>query len=504
MRLVRWLTVVHRWLGLVFCLVFLTWFASGLVMVFHRMPEYSTRERLSRLPPLEANAIRIPPLAALRAADLSDPPQRVVLTTLRGRPVYRFLASGEWTSVYADTGRIVDAIGAVEAVAIVRGLFGSRAVHATLIDTIDTYDQWTFELPFQRLAPLHRVSLGDAAGTIVYVSEVTGDVVLTTDRASRAWGYAGPVLHWFYFRPLRVRGPLWANLIIYGSLAGCLVALAGLVIGFTRFSMSRRFKGGTSASPYVGWLRWHHYAGLMFGVLVFSWTFSGLLSMSPWDWSPGNSPAPAQVAAIRGRGIDPSRFGQPPAAALQSIGAGFRAREIELRQFLGTPYYLATRPGASRLVQAATGEVHDRFSRDELLRAARAAMPGLSAADVTWLTAYDAYYYGRGGDRPLPVLRVRFSDPDETWLYLDAHDGSLVQREVRRSRVERWLYHGFHSLDFPWLYQTAWAWYPLILTLCAGGLVVSVTSVMMGWRVLRRARPLSRGRRGHRAEPLAQ
>lgn len=503
MRVLRWLTVVHRWLGVVFCLVFLTWFASGLVMVFHRMPEYSSAERLSRLPPLDPGTISISPLAALRAADVDGRPQRVVLTTFRSRPVYRFLASGDWTSVYADTGRVVEEITPGDATAIAHEAFGPQAAHATLVDTIDRPDQWTFELPFERLAPLHRIALGDAGRTIVYVSQVTGDVVLTTDRASRAWGYVGPVLHWFYFRPLRARGPLWANLIIYGSLVGCFVALAGLVIGVYRFSMSRRFKGGRSATPYIGWLRWHHYAGLLFGVFVFSWTFSGLLSMSPWAWSPGNSPNPAQMAAIRGRGLDLSRFAQPPAAALRAIGASFGVREIELRQFLGRPYYLATSRGATRIVRADTGEVRDGFSRDDLMGAARAAMPGLDPADAAWLTAYDAYYYGRRGARPLPVLRVRFSDPDETWLYLDAHDGSLVQREVRRSRVERWLYHGFHSLDVPGLYQATWAWYLLILTLCAGGLAVSLTSVVMGVRVLRRA-ALPRRRDRHRAEPFAQ
>ena len=497
------LVVVHRWLGLLFCLVFLVWFASGIVMVFHRMPEYSAAERLARLPPIDPAAITVAPADALRIADV-DAPSRLLLNTLRGRPVYRVLSRGRWTSVYADDGRPVPAVTPSDARAIVATLFGARASHATVIDTITEPDQWAFEIRFGRTGPLHRVALGDAAGTMAYVAQSTGEVVLVTDRASRAWGYAGPVVHWFYFRPLRVRGALWSNLIIYGSLVGCVVALLGLVIGISRFSAARRFKGGTSVTPYVGWLRWHHYAGLIFGVFTFTWTFSGMLSMSPWDWSPGNGPDADQVAAIRGVGVDAGRFAIAPADAVRRLAPRFPAREIEWRQFLGVPYYLAyatsepADPGralAPTLVRADTGQLRDAFTRGELLRAARAAMPDTSIVDAAWLTHFDSYYYGRGGDRHLPVLRVRFADADGTWLYLDALDGSLVQREVARSRAERWLYHGFHSLDVPGLYQARGAWYLVVMVLMLGGLALSVTSVMTAWRVVKRvtARRPSRG-----------
>ena len=56
------LMFVHRYLGAAFCLIFVVWFASGIVMVFKRMPEYSMRERLARFTgsrlatPLEPNS----------------------------------------------------------------------------------------------------------------------------------------------------------------------------------------------------------------------------------------------------------------------------------------------------------------------------------------------------------------------------------------------------------------------------------------------------------------
>ena len=81
---------------------------------------------------------------------------------------------------------------------------------------------------------------------------------------------------------------------MYGSVAGCVLCVIGLVIGVYRFSFSRRFMRGTSVTPYVGWLRWHHYAGLLFGVITFTWTFSGLLTMTPWNLFPAAGPRAAR------------------------------------------------------------------------------------------------------------------------------------------------------------------------------------------------------------------
>jgi uncharacterized iron-regulated membrane protein len=175
--------------------------------------------------------------------------------------------------------------------------------------------------------PLHVVSLGDAAATNVYVASGTGEIVLKTDRSSRFWGYAGPVMHWFYFRPLRVKSELWYNLIVYGSAAGCVLAIIGLVIGIYRYSLSR-LRAGVSATPYVGWLRWHHYAGLIFGVITFTWLFSGMLSMEPWGISADAAPRRAQVVAIRGDGVDAARFAIAPQQVIETLRneSGLQAR----------------------------------------------------------------------------------------------------------------------------------------------------------------------------------
>ena len=113
-------------------------------------------------------------------------------------------------------------------------------------------------------------------------------------------------------------------------------------------------------------------------------------------------------------------------------------------------------------------------------------MPGTAVDDAVWLEEYDAYYYDRNGARLLPVLRVRYDDPSRTWLYLDPQRGVIVRKEERLSRVNRWLYHGLHSLDFPFLYTRRPLWDVVVILLSLGGITLSVTSLTQGWRRLRR------------------
>jgi hypothetical protein len=359
------------------------------------------------------------------------------------------------------------------------------------------------------------VSLGDAAATNVYVASGTGEIVLKTDRSSRFWGYAGPVMHWFYFRPLRVKSELWYNLIVYGSVIGCMLCVMGLVIGVYRYSLSR-VRAGMSATPYPGWLGWHHYAGLIFGVITFTWLFSGLLSMEPWGISADAAPRRAQVVAIRGDGVDAARFAIAPQQVIEMLrhasnlaadteltrrahgldresdrpqqGIFGSPKEIELIQFMDVPFYRVQDQEAHTLLLTADHgpAVKEGFTESELNAAASAAMPGARVQDAVWLTQYDGYYYDRAGERPLPVLRVKYADADESWLYLSARDGGLLLRETASGRRVRWLYHGLHSLDFPGFYQAGWIWYAAVLTLCVGGLLLSMTSVIVGWRFLRK------------------
>src|SRR5262249_7489171 len=330
-------------------------------------------------------------------------------------------------------------------------------------------DQWT--LQSRAFLPLHRIGLGDAEDTIVYVSDLTGEPEMKTTARERRWAYVGPVLHWLYFTPLRRHSSAWAQTIIWLSIAGVVMCLSGLAWGV---SVARR-------SPYSGLMKWHHYAGLIFGATTCTFIFSGLLSMDPWDWHPSTASTREQREAVAGGSVRLEALSiEQLRQSVEVIAAEADAKELELIQFQRQLYLKS----ADRLVPALTpqrGTIR-HFDGSPVLAAAHAAMPGVAVQDYVQLTSYDSYYYDRAGALPLPVYRVRFTDPRGTWLYLDPSRGAIVRKEERLSRVNRWLYHGLHSLDFPFLYWRRPIWDAVLVALCLGGLASAVTSVLPALR----------------------
>ena len=159
-------------------------------------------------------------------------------------------------------------------------------------------------------------------------------------------------------------------------------------------------------------------------------------------------------------------------------------KEIEVVQFLGNTY-LRSKAGLVPYRAPEKG-VRPEFDRGDIAKVAHFVMPTTAIEDQVWLDTYDAYYYDRDGELSLPVLRVRYLDPQRTWLYLDPKRGAIVRKEERLTRLNRWLYHGLHSFDFPFLYYRRPLWDVVLIVLSLGGIVLSATTALASWRRLRR------------------
>lgn len=503
------LVYTHRWLGITGCLLFTAWFISGTVMMYARMPGLAEEERLARAPVLDLSTAALSPKqAADRAAVAGDQFQ---VAMLRGRPIYRFGGNRAPAAVFADNGEIFTGMPPDEAMEAAR-LYASSYRGAIRYDRYLTEpDQWT--LQDRASMPIHRFALDDEEATRLYVSERTGGVVLRTTRRERFWGYLGPVIHWVYFTPLRRHASLWSEVVIWSSLIGCVMCVTGLLWGLWRFSPFQRFriKRIQSRTPYAGMMMWHHYAGLIFGVVTLTWTYSGLLSMAPFNWFQEPEPGPAQRSTARAGRVrleDLTLDGMR--GAVSSLAVSFAPKELSVMSFKGEPFWVALQapslsdaerwmhaglvpraplpPLERRYVSARRPDsaTFTRFPDSEMPGLAADVMPGVAVQDAVWLHEYDGYYYDPRSTRSLPVLRIRYHDPPHTWLYLDAARGAIVQRSVSITRLQRWLYQGLHSLDFPFLYYRRPLWDVLVIVLSIGGTVLSVTTLLPAGRRLRR------------------
>ena len=470
MKIQTQLILWHRYLGIASCLLFATWFSSGIVMMYAEMPSLTPEERTGALPPLDAGRINLSPQDAVARAEIGTTPlQSVTLTSLFGRPAYRIRVQGGLVTVFADDGRVAGEFTWEESVPSVRPFLQAAATPWRMVVVLNEPDQWTLDGAFEALRPLYRVAVDDRQGTVLYLSGVTGEVVLKTTSRSRALAWAGAIPHWLYLTAIRRHAEFWRQLVIWIAGVCCITSIFGITVGLVRFSPWRRYR-----SPYEGTKLWHHWSGLAFGVVTFTWVFSGMLSLDPVPFNRGSRPTAGQRQAFTGGPLVLSAF-------QLSLVKSTQATEIGFLQVGGEPFYIVSdRPGKTVFLDGA-GAVAPPFPEAFLLEAAGRTVPDARIVEATRLAGYDAYFYDREWRKPLPVLRVKFDDPRKTWLYIDPARGAVMSRFDRSSRLNRWIYHGLHSLDFPFLWRYRPWWDVVVILLLGGGLALSVTGVVMGF-----------------------
>ena len=482
----RYTILTHRWMGVALCVLFAAWFVSGIVLMYCEYPVVRARDRLARAQPLDSGRIRLSPQQAYARLEAVEPPTEVRLDMFDSRPAYRFLFGRDSLLVYADNGQLQDDFPASLTLRIAAAWVGQPPERALFHGALTREDQWTVSGEFRALSPLMKYSWPD--GAEVYVSSVTGEVVQATTRASRLGAWFGAIPHWLYFTPLRKHGAAWSRTVIWASGIGTVTSLFGLLVGLLLYSPAARryrFPRGRSSIPYAGQKRWHTLLGLLFGFVACTWVFSGMLSMDPFDWDQGADEAHL-AAALRGGPLRMADFSaKGPQQALAEVASQFPARELELAVFAGQPVYLARESTQRALVIPIDGPPTPSFDPARIAATLAPAVKPYTLTAIRVVDRYESYYVDRRRDRPLPVLSVRLNDPGASLYYIDLRTARIVQGYVTQTRWNRWLYHGLHSFDLPWLYSHRPAWDLVVLTLMLGGTALSVTSLVIGWRRLR-------------------
>jgi hypothetical protein len=479
----RTLIFIHRWLGVALCVLFLLWFPSGIVMMYWQFPDVSTRDRVEHAPSLDAAAITLTPGEAFAKLNADPPPTGVRLDTFDGRPVYEFRNMGDQIMLFADTGEEPPEEITTELMQREASRWSGRPASEARADEVREIDQWTVS-NFRNASPMMKYSWPD--GQQVYVSGRTGEVVQATTTASRTWAYLGAIPHWFYFTPLRKNGPAWSRVVVWSSGIGTAAATLGMVIAVWMYSPSKRYRhdGAPTSIPYRGQKRLHTIFGLLFGAGAVTWAFSGMLSMEPFPLSGGGSDGPS-IPQLRGEVRFADFAGHDPRGVLRQLPAG-RVKALEYTTFDGTPMYVATLDRGETRVVPLAGAPQAEFNRDRIIEMVRRQSGKFPPAEVRVLDAYDRYYLDRLHHAPLPVIMARYSDPEQTRVYIDPKTARVVTGYRAGEWMERWLYHGLHSLNFPWLYNYRPLWDIVVITFMVGGTSLCVTSLILAWRVLGR------------------
>jgi hypothetical protein len=206
--------------------------------------------------------------------------------------------------------------------------------------------------------------------------------------------------------------------------------------------------------------------------------------------------------------------------AIGKIQERFAPKEVELIQFRGEPYLLAYQPPATQVeaghwttnnainsvnlpqdnphlfvsIKHPENGAMTSFSREVMEQASQEAMPNVPVIASDWLTDYDDYYHQTttsfelGRHKPayvLPVLRVRYNDKDQTWLYFTPSLAQMVKFD-KLDRANRWAYYGLHAMDWPGLFNRRPLWDMVTIALLAGLAAISITTLLPAFRRLKR------------------
>ncbi|OFE12809.1 hypothetical protein PHACT_06385 [Pseudohongiella acticola] len=473
----RLILIIHRYLAVAVGLLMTLWCLSGFVMMYQSFPELSNEQRLNGLEPLELSAC----CNLGRFAPHDDTPLGGFrIEMLLGEPVLR-TGGRDAAIVKLATGQPLTPLTEAEILTVADQFGSGNSVDGSprSLGIVDI-DQWTLQSA-RHNAPAWHIAFDDPTATEIYINGTTGEVFQFTNRRQRVLSWFGAIPHWTYPTILRQNGPLWTQVVIWSSILGTFLAATGLYVGISRLRRDRR--SNKLGSPYAGWWYWHHITGLVFGVLVLTWVFSGLMTMNPWGAlsESGGGDYRAQITGS-------ARWGELK-QLLRAIGGdanGNRvladdARQITPAVFNNELFLLAHNADGSQLRLNSNAQ-----AAPLALSAIERAVDGLGTPMQSsgLLHQEDNYYYGHKRDVTLPVYRAVLDDDEQTRLYINPESGA-VRTLGSTGRWSRWIRTGLHDLDFPVL-RLRPIWDIVVVFLLLGVTLVCVTGTWMAMRRIRR------------------
>lgn len=473
------LFLTHRYLGITLGILMVLWCLSGFIMMYKPYPELSREESLALLNTLDLQDCCDP----VSAQGLEETRyQGFQVQMLDSLPVLQLTGEdGRLVTLDLHHQRLFYSVQEKFAQQIAGNFAEQRQFpDARLMGEIYN-DQWTVYGAYNPHRPLYHLAADDDQGTQWYMSSRTGEVIQLTTREQRIWGYLGAVIHWLYPTMLREKVLLWSQTVIWLTIASIFLTCTGLYFGLRQY----KTRNSGRKSPYWGLSRWHHYAGLSFGVLTFSWVLSGLFSMQPWGLMEGEGAAPEE-AQLRGSNMAWAAVSEA-VSRLPALDLPADTVRVEGQLLQGQlALYAVNRNGAKQ--RYSTDNFNSAALEAHTLQALAAQLsPGGPPISAELITGEDAYYFNHHEQVQLPAFRVIANDSKQTRYYLDPVSGEVLDKIDTKDRWYRWLHYGLHRGDFTLFLRSRPVWDILMWTLLLGVTVVCITGMLMGFRRISRS-----------------
>lgn len=477
---------LHQILGSLLSLVFVVWFISGFVMLFSGFP-HASKESLFNKQQIFIPTDSIQVLPNEFSANL----QTVSLEKFNSKAIYRITDQDNNTKVIdAFTLTEIEFFSSYELDTLIQQNYNAGYREKKILSDFDAWIPWSH---FKKYFPIHKYYLNDSLHTVAYASSKTGEIVQETNRKQRWLARFGAIPHWFYFKSLRLKKEAWIKLIVWISGIGSLMCLFGIVVGFYHFRKRNKRKrlGMFSFSPYKKrWYKWHHITGFFFGIITFTFVFSGMMSLQK---------VPKFIVPVKNehhyielwnkKYFNLNDFQLPVSTIIESERIP-SIRKIEWCFTTSeTPFYRVYSSDLNSPVMVSASPNKMAFKQKEFSWAEieREFLRKIKNTEATFETLHesDGYYFE---DRrpPFPVVKAVIYDDNKTWLYINPRDLNIVYSLNKNTRLRRWLYKGLHSFDFKLLVSHNTLRIVILFIISVFGTIISLSGVVLSYRYISR------------------
>jgi len=464
-------------------LIFLLWVITGIVLLFGQFPHASREHRFLHLTSLSGQVIE-----GLQAP-IPEWGSDVTLEMAGNRAVYRVPEGRRGERVYdAQTLKPVTQFGQNYAEALSSSYTNSSVERIEMQKGLEQWIPWSY---YKSLLPFYKCYMNDDARSVVYVSARSGSIVQHTTRNARWIAALGIIPHKLYFLPLLQNRPLWEGILIFLSAVGLLLAVSGIVAGWIRF---RQVRNKNKLTPYrKPSYKWHHLVGFFTGFFVFTFTLSGLFSVTGVpDWMAMVDSEKKETIRWQDKEAVIKELHISPHKIWEALDRKQGVKKIEYTSVLGQPqfhvFYDDYQNAVSYTQQHNQVIPLKNWSLEKVQREAERLYPRY-VRRVSKQTEYDSWYSPGGmWYQPVPAYKIEFDDEARTWLYINPETGEQLRRLTSNYRLRRWLYRGLHTFNFPFLAELDWLRKTILFILCSFLLVVGVTGFILMLKWIRRTR----------------
>lgn len=449
---------IHKITGLVIALFFIMWFVTGIILLYHKYPRVTQTDIYEHSEPLSLNDLPaihdIPGLtdsARVKTLGVNREMSQTVWTisgvsNRKENPMDVKMANTDRFIFASDTLLSQPEVNASQLDSIACVWAGNNSI--LKVDTLTRRQQWILYERYDKSLPILKYYFDNPEKSEIFISQKNGEVLQATTATERGWSWVGAIPHKLYFTFLRTDVDRWKNALLIGGLLCLIASLSGVYIGIYFLFVNKKKQHKFSSPFKKGVWRYHHIAGMIFGIFLVAWGISGSLAMQRVPKWLVNYDGDYFVSASKLWGRKPLPLKDYKLDYREILKKYPDVKSITWEHFGKSPAYLIVSGTKEIYIDASNPDSVEtlQIPKAEIEKAVTRYFGDDVKYTISLQEDYDEYYLSTPGQYPLPVWKVDVDNSDGTRMYISPSDGYVKYLNNNRM-AKKWLFAATHYLD---------------------------------------------------------